>query len=57
MSPDISNSLINLGDLLKPADTLIKKVSNAVGGFFAPWQIKRVAKAEAEAALMKKTSG
>ena len=53
MPPDTSNSLINLGELSKPANTLIKKASNAVGGIFAPWQIKRVAKAEAEAALTK----
>ena len=56
MPPATSNSLVNLGELTKPADTLIKKVSNAVGGFFAPWQIKRVAKAEAEAALIKAQS-
>ena len=43
-------------NLAKPADTLIKKVSNAVGGLFAPYQIKRIAKAEAEAALIKKQS-
>ena len=48
--------LINLGNLTKPADTLIKKVSNAVGGLFAPYQIKRIAKAEVEAALIKKQS-
>ena len=48
-----SNSIVNLGDMFKPADTLIKKVSKAVGGYFAPYQIKRVAKAEAEAALIK----
>jgi hypothetical protein len=48
-----SNSLVNLGDLSKPADTLIKKVSKAEGGFFAPYQIKRVANAEAEAAIIK----
>jgi hypothetical protein len=47
-----SNSLVNLGDLSKPADTLIKKVSKAVGGIFAPYQIKRIAKAEAEAAII-----
>jgi hypothetical protein len=41
------------GDLSKPADTLIKKVSNAVGGIFAPYQIKRIANAEAEASLIK----
>lgn len=42
------NSLINLGDLSKPANTLIKKISDAVGGIFKPYQIVRVAKAEAE---------
>lgn len=41
---------------MKPADTLIKKVSAAIGGFFVPYQIKRVAKAEAEAALIKAQS-
>jgi hypothetical protein len=53
MPDDKSMSLINLGSLSKPADTLIKKVSSAVGGLFEPWQIKRVAKAEAEASLIK----
>jgi hypothetical protein len=48
-----SFSLVNAGNLSKPADTLIKKISNAVGGICAPWQIKRIAKAEAEAALIK----
>lgn len=43
------NFLINLGDLSKPATVLIEKVSDAVGGVFRPAQIKRVAKAEAEA--------
>lgn len=60
MSPNTSNSLVNLGgnlgDLSKPAITLIKKMSNAVGGLFAPYQIKRIAKAEAEAALIKAQS-
>ena len=55
MPDDKSISLVNvnLGELSKPANTLIKKVSDAVGGCFAPWQIKRVAKAEAEASLIK----
>ncbi|WP_109486424.1 DUF2806 domain-containing protein [Occallatibacter savannae] len=44
-----SNSLINLGDLSKPATALIEKVSDAVGGICKPWQIVRVAKADAEA--------
>lgn len=52
MSDKSNNSLINL-DITKPADTLIKKVSNAVGGIFAPYQIKRIAKAEAEATIIK----
>ena len=56
MSPNSSNSLINLGDLSKPADTLIKKISDAVGGFFAPFQTKRIAKADAEAAMIKAQS-
>lgn len=53
MSDDKSTSLVNLGELSKPANTLIKKVSSAIGGVFEPWQIKRVAKAEAEASLIK----
>lgn len=56
MTDDKSISLVNLGKLSKPADTLIKKVSSAVGGIFEPWQIKRVAKAEAEANLIKAKS-
>lgn len=51
-----TNSLINLGNLSKPADTLINKVSDAVGGLFAPYQVKRMAKAEAEAAMIKAQS-
>lgn len=47
------NSLINLGELSKPATVLIEKVSNAVGGIFRPAQIKRVAQAEAEAENIK----
>jgi hypothetical protein len=53
MSDDKSISIVNLGKLSKPADTLIKKVSSAVGGIFEPWQIKRIAKADAEASLIK----
>lgn len=50
---DQNNSLINLGDLAEPAKVLIEKVSDAVGGIFRPRQIKRVAKAEAEAEIIK----
>ncbi|MEJ1366303.1 MAG: DUF2806 domain-containing protein [Candidatus Sedimenticola sp. (ex Thyasira tokunagai)] len=56
MPDDKSISLINVGELSKPADTLVKKVSAAVGGIFEPMQIKRVAKAEAEASLIKAKS-
>lgn len=56
MSDDNSKSLINFGDISKPANTLIKKVSSAVGGVFEPWQIKRIAKAQAEADLIKAES-
>jgi hypothetical protein len=43
------NPLVNLSDLTKPASVLIEKISDAVGGVFKPYQIVRVAKAEAEA--------
>jgi hypothetical protein len=45
-----SNSIINIGDLSKPANTLIERISDAIGGIFRPYQIRRVAEAEAEAA-------
>ena len=53
MPPDTSISLLNLGKLSKPANILIEKISNAAGVLFEPHQIKRVAKAKAEAARMK----
>lgn len=56
MSDDNSTSLVNLGEISKPANTLIEKVSSAIGGIFEPWQIKRIAKAEAEAGLIKAKS-
>ena len=46
-------ALINLGDLSKSATTLIEKVSDAVGGIAKPWQIVRVAKAEAKAEVIR----
>lgn len=42
-------TMINAGKLTKPATVLIEKISDAVGGVFKPYQIVRVAKAEAEA--------
>jgi hypothetical protein len=46
-------SVVNLGDLTKPATILIEKVSDAVGGIFRPSQIRRVAQAEADADMIK----
>lgn len=43
------NSLINLGDLSKPATVLVEKVCNAVGVIYEPTRIKRRARADAEA--------
>jgi hypothetical protein len=42
-------AIISFGELTKPATVLIEKISDAVGGLFKPYQIIRVAKAEAEA--------
>src|SRR5712692_371705 len=47
MSSD--NPMIDIGELSKPATVLVEKISEAVGGIFKPYQIVRVAKAEAEA--------
>ena len=47
------NSLINFGDLTKPATVLIEKISDAIGGIFRPYQIERVATAEGEAAKIR----
>lgn len=47
------NPLANVGDLAKPATVLIEKISDAIGGIFRPFQIKRVAQAEAEAEIIK----
>jgi hypothetical protein len=43
-------SLINIGELSKPATVLIEKISEAVGGLFLPWQMRRVAHAAADVA-------
>ena len=56
MPSDTSISLLDLGKLSKPADTLIKKISNAVFVLFEPHQIKRVAKANAKAARIEAQS-
>ena len=45
-------SLIDLSNLSKPANTLVRKISDAVGGIFEPAQIRRIARAKADAALV-----
>jgi len=50
------SSLINVGDWGKPADPLIEKISGAVGIFYGPRDIKRRARAEADAAIIKATA-
>ncbi|HDS0929690.1 DUF2806 domain-containing protein [Pseudomonas asiatica] len=47
------NSIINLGDISKPATVLIEKISSAVGIVFEPHRVKRMARAEAEADKIK----
>jgi hypothetical protein len=48
-----SNSIINLGDLSRPATVLIEKISNAVGVIYEPTRMKRQARAEAESEKIK----
>ncbi|XGV96379.1 MAG: DUF2806 domain-containing protein [Leptolyngbya sp. BL-A-14] len=47
------NSLINLGDVSKPAVVLIEKISDAIGGLFKPYHIRQIARAEADADKIK----
>ena len=39
---------MSIGELSKPVTVLIEKVSEAIGGIAAPYQMKRLAKAEIE---------
>ncbi len=41
-------SLINLGEVSKPATVLIEQMSDAVGGVYHPFQIRRIARTEAK---------
>jgi hypothetical protein len=52
-APGGPQSIFSLGGLTQPATTLIEKISDAIGGIFKPYQIKRVAQAEAEAEKIK----
>ena len=50
------NLVVDVGTLTKPATVLIEKISDAIGGIAEPRQIVRVAKAEAEADLIRAKS-
>ena len=45
-------SLINVRGLTKPATVLVEKISNAVGILWEPTQIRRIAQAKSDAALI-----
>ena len=46
-------SLINIdGKLSEPATVLIQKIADAIGGLYKPYQIRRVANAEADAQII-----
>jgi hypothetical protein len=51
------NSIINLGDLAKPATVLIEKISSALGVLYDPRRIRKKAEAEAEAEKIKVLAG
>ena len=48
--------IVDLGALTEPATVLIEKISDAVGGIAKPYQIRRVAKAEADAGRIRTES-
>ena len=52
MSPETPNPLVNVGDLVKPIDTLINKISDATGVLYEPRRIRCKAEAESEAAIV-----
>ena len=47
------NSLVNIGDLAKPVTALIEKIADATGVLYEPRRIRKRAKAESEAELIK----
>lgn len=49
----MNNPLVNIGELSRPATVLVEKVAEGVGGFFKPYQIRRIAQAEADADQIK----
>ena len=51
------SSIVNFGELSKPATVLVEKICNAVGIVYEPTRIKRRARAEAEAEKIKTVAG
>jgi hypothetical protein len=47
------SELIRIPDVSKPAKVFIEKLADAIGGLARPWQIRRVARAEADAQLIR----
>ena len=46
------NIIIKADDLTRPAEVLIEKISDAIGGVFKPYQMRRIARANADAAII-----
>ena len=46
-------SIINLGEITKPVTKLIESVSSAIGGLYEPTRIRKRARAERDAAIIK----
>jgi hypothetical protein len=46
-------SLVSVGEISKPATVLVERIADAIGGVFKPYQIVRVARAEAEAEIIR----
>lgn len=61
MLDKMKNSLLNIevnisGDITEPVSIFINKIANALGTVYQPYHIKRIAKAEGEAAIIKAQS-
>ncbi len=46
------NVLVDVGKLSKPAEILVNRTCDAIGAAVKPWQIKRIAQANADASLI-----
>ncbi len=53
MDTESQKSLMNIGDLAKPVDTFIKKISDAIGVLYLPPHVRIMAKAEVDAEKIK----